>query len=244
MIKQLTKEGEEDQEIYDQMACWCTTNDKDKTKAIDDAEARITDLTTKIEELSALSATLNTDIETLTKEIEKNKAALEKAKGIREKEISEFMAEEADMLSSIGAMGDAITVLSKNHEGLLLQVSQKENLMHRVASVLDQQMRKHASLLEGVLTATQKRRVVSFIQAPENFFTDAGSALDNYMQRAPTSHQVKENLIQAAPNVKSYAPASGQILGILKQMKEEFETNLAASQKEEKGNQVAYEELK
>ena len=35
------------------MACWCETNDKEKTKSISDAEARIEDLTTKIEELLA-----------------------------------------------------------------------------------------------------------------------------------------------------------------------------------------------
>merc|ERR1719456_1269217 len=56
MLKQLEKEGEEDEEIYDQLACWCETNDKEKTKAIADAEAKITDLTTKIEELTASSA--------------------------------------------------------------------------------------------------------------------------------------------------------------------------------------------
>merc|ERR1719478_1136378 len=46
------------------------------------------------------------------------------------------------------------------------------------------------------------------------------------------------------PSAGSYAPASGQIFGILKQMKEEFEGNLAASQKEETANQAAYEDLK
>merc|ERR1719207_92576 len=50
MLKQLEKEAEEDEEIYDKLACWCETNDKEKTKAIADAEARISDLTTKIEE--------------------------------------------------------------------------------------------------------------------------------------------------------------------------------------------------
>merc|ERR1719313_2752352 len=40
------------------------------------------------------------------------------------------------------------------------------------------------------------------------------------------------------------APASGEIFGILKQMKETFETNLAASQKEEMTNQKAYEDVK
>merc|ERR1719214_42572 len=50
MLKQLEKEAEEDQEIYDAMACWCTTNDKDKTKSIDDSESKIAQLTDKIEE--------------------------------------------------------------------------------------------------------------------------------------------------------------------------------------------------
>merc|ERR1719174_408339 len=40
------------------------------------------------------------------------------------------------------------------------------------------------------------------------------------------------------------APASGEIFGMLKQMKESFETNLANSQKEETENQKAYEDLK
>merc|ERR1719158_626987 len=72
MLVQLEKEAEEDQEIYDNMACWCTTNDKEKTKAIDDAEAKIEDLTTEIEELTALSARLNTEIANLEKEIAEN----------------------------------------------------------------------------------------------------------------------------------------------------------------------------
>merc|ERR1719183_108440 len=59
MQKQLEKEAAEDEEIYDKMACWCTTNDKEKTQAIEDAEARIAGLTTKIEELTASSARLN-----------------------------------------------------------------------------------------------------------------------------------------------------------------------------------------
>merc|ERR1719214_110189 len=73
MLKQLEKEAEEDQEIYDAMACWCTTNDKDKTKAIDDAEAKINQLQDKIEELSATAARLTEEIAQLEKEIAANK---------------------------------------------------------------------------------------------------------------------------------------------------------------------------
>merc|ERR1719379_839780 len=42
----------------------------------------------------------------------------------------------------------------------------------------------------------------------------------------------------------AYAPASGEIFGLLKQMKEGFETNLANSQKEEMTSQADYEGLK
>merc|ERR1719262_1787674 len=113
MQKQLEQEAEEDEEIYEKMACWCETNDKEKTKAIADAEARIEDLTSDIESLTAASARLNAEIVNLEKEIAKNQAALDKATAIRTKELAEFNAEEKDMLQSITALKSAITVLSK-----------------------------------------------------------------------------------------------------------------------------------
>merc|ERR1719327_1733476 len=51
-------------------------------------------------------------------------------------------------------------------------------------------------------------------------------------------------LVQQPANAGSYAPASGEIFGILKQMKETFETDLAAAQEDERKSQAAYEELK
>merc|ERR1719414_1175383 len=122
MLKQLEKEAEEDEEIYDKMACWCETNDKEKTKAIAEAEARIEDLTTKIEELTAISARLNTEIKNLEKEVAQNQDSLAKATALREKQLAEFNAEEKDLLESISALKAAITVLSKHHVESLLQV--------------------------------------------------------------------------------------------------------------------------
>merc|ERR1719331_3018179 len=95
MLKQLEKEAEEDEEIYDKMACWCETNDKEKTKSIADAEAHISDLTTKIEELTAASARLNTEIKNLEKEVAENQGALDKATAIRQKQLAEFNEEAA-----------------------------------------------------------------------------------------------------------------------------------------------------
>merc|ERR1719393_953907 len=89
-----------------------------------------------------------------------------------------------------------------------------------VAATLQNGLQKHDSLLKGVLTRSERKAAAAFIQAPEDYF-DA----------APTFKQ-------------SYAPQSGEIFGILNQMKETFESNLSASQKEEMANQKAYEDLK
>merc|ERR1719424_257015 len=70
------------------------------------------------------------------------------------------------------------------------------------------------------MTPTQRKTIAAFIQAPSDYF-DA----------EPTFKQ-------------SYAPQSGAIFGILKQMKETFETNLSSSQKEEMQSQADYESLK
>jgi len=216
MLKQLEKEAEEDEEIYDKMACWCETNDKEKTKAVSDAEARISDLTTKIEELTASSARLNTEIKNLEKEVAQNQGALDKATAIRQKQLAEFNGEEKDLLESISALKAAVTVLSKHHS--MLQVPKSHML--GVAATLQHELSKHGALLQGVLTPTDRRAIGVFVQSPEDYF-DA----------EPTFKQ-------------SYAPQSGEIFGILKQMKETFESNLSASQKEEMANQKAYEELK
>jgi len=204
MLDQLEKEGEKDQEVYDKMACWCETNDKEKTKSIADAEARIEDLNTAIEEHTANSARLSNEIKVLEKEVAKNQDALSKATSLREKQLAEFNGEEKDVLQSISALKAAITVLGKHQEGgSLLQVS--KTLKHTLV--------KHDKLLQGVLKPSERQAALSFIQA------------------APGMGQ-------------SYAPQSGQIFGILEQMKETFETNLSASQKEEQENQKAYEDLK
>merc|ERR1719421_2155681 len=220
MIEALEKEATEDQEIYDNIVCWCTTNDKEKVKSIDDAEAHIEDLTSEIEELTALAARLNTEIATLNDEIDKNTKALEKAKAMREKELAEFGQLESDTLTSISQLGGAVEALSKHHAAALLQPSllqtSKRELgaqLRAVAATLQHNLEKNGKLLETVLTESQKSKIAAFVQGPTS---GAGS----------------------------YAPASGEIFGILKQMKETFENDLSEAQKNEKKSQAAYEELK
>merc|ERR1719281_979295 len=204
MIAQLEKEAEEDEEVYEAMGCWGETNDKEKTKAISDAEQHIADLTALIEELTGTSAELNTQIEHLDKEVARNQRGLDQATALRAKQLAEFNGEEKDMLQSISALKSAVITLGKqNAASAMLQDS---NTAINIAVMLKDEMRRHKSVIGDSLTPEQMRAIKAFGKSPDAF-------------------------------LQADAPASGEIFGILKQMKETFETNLAASQKEEMTNQ-------
>jgi len=213
MLKQMEKEAEEDEAVFEKMACWCETNDKEKTKSIADAEARIKSLTNFVEEATADSARLSSEIKNLEKEVTKNQDALDKATAIRQKELAEFNGEEKDMLQSISALKSAITVLSKHNSFLQTPTSHLQTVQSSMKRVMEQ----HEELLKGVLTRSERKAVLAFVQEPV------------FSQTTP-----KEN----------YGSQSGEIFGILRQMKDSFEANLAQSQKDENNAQKAYDELK
>ena len=104
----------------------------------------------------------------------------------------EFNEEEKDLLQSISALKSAVTVLGKHNS--LLQIPSSH--VAGVAASVQNAMQKHASLLTGVLTHSERKAVAAFIQSPQDYF-DA----------EPTFKQ-------------SYAPQSGEIFGILNQMKD------------------------
>jgi len=213
MITQMEKEAEEDEETYEQMGCWCTTNDKLKTKSIADAEQSISDLTVAIEGFTATSARLNTEIPALEGEVAKNEDALEKATAMRKKELAEFNAEEKESLQTIASLKSAVIALSKHHEAAsFLQEGTAAVTMQQITmwTTLGHQLKKHQDFLKQTYTPRQRRAMMAYIEEAQD----------------------------------SRAPASGEIFGILKQMKESFETNLANSQKEETVSQKDYEDLK
>jgi hypothetical protein len=208
MLKQLEKEAAEDEDIYNKMACWCETTDKEKNKAIADATARIAALNTEISTLTQASARLNTEIKHFTIEVADNQAALDQADEMRQKQLAEFNQNEKDMLIAINQLKSAVQTLSEQHPGSFVQV----------AAALNNGLTKHWYLLESVLTPSEREAAQAFLQAPG-------------FNSEPTFKQ-------------SYAPQSGAIFGILKQMKETFEENLAKAQKDEVQDQKDFEQLK
>jgi len=214
MQQQLENEQENDEGVYDKVACWCETNDKEKTKAIEEAEARITQLTSTIEEASATVSRLTSEISALQSDIAKNEASLAQATSIREKEKESFNAEEKDMLQSIQALKAAVTILSKHNK------KPEETALLNITVMLKHLQHKYKSM-SNKLSSKQKRVLSSFIQAPT----------DGFFGAKPT--------FKAA-----YGNQSGEIFGVLENMKDNFQANLSDSQKQELARQQAFDALK
>jgi len=217
MIKQMEKEAEEDEETYEQMGCWCETNDKLKTKSIADAEQTISDLTVAIEGFTAASAKLNQEIPALESEVAKNDEALEKATAMRKKELAEFNAEEKETIQTVASLKSAIVALSKHHEAasfLQEEATTTRMSQKKMWSGLKHRLMNHEEFLKQIYTPRQRK------------------AMNSWIEEASYEGSF------------SKAPASGEIFGMLKQMKESFETNMANSKKEEEQSQKDYEDLK
>merc|ERR1719380_563444 len=108
-------------ELYDKMVCWCETNEKEKTKAIADADAKITELVAEIEMKSALTAKLQVMIDQTKVALKEMEMAKEKSLAIREGEAEEFYGRQKELTQAISQLKNAIVVLSKGGAEALLQ---------------------------------------------------------------------------------------------------------------------------
>merc|ERR1719272_2223139 len=153
MKTELEKEAAKDQELYDQMVCWCETSEKEKTKAIADAEAKDLDLVSEIEERSARHGVLSTEIEYTKGEIGEDVEAAAKAMEMREKDAAEFMSTEKEMVQAITNLKNAVMVLGK------VQLTQlPSEVLASLGPVLRDVSEKHEAMLgerEGAM-ATRK----------------------------------------------------------------------------------------
>jgi hypothetical protein len=118
MQLQLESEQKEDSAASEKMSCWCETNEKEKTAAVDLAKKTIADLTAAIEMGAAKSAELETTLAKIAKAIAKNKEALASATALRSKENGEFTSEETELTSSLASVSSAVDALAKHNSFL------------------------------------------------------------------------------------------------------------------------------
>jgi len=93
--------------------------------------------------------------------------------------------------------------------------------------------------VKSVARALETARVSELLLKKNSLSADRVQALKDFMSGAESA----TGFLQI-PGMQSYAPQSGQIFGILKQMKEDFDVDLAEEQKSEKKAVEEFESLK
>jgi chromosome segregation ATPase len=227
----LNKEQEEDEALYDKLACWCNNNKYEKTGTSDAATAKIADLEATIEMLTARSKELNTKIKELETNVASDKAALAEATALREKQLKEFHAMELDNIAALENLKAAIVVLGRHQGAAFPQVS--------------------LSLLEIKSSIASQVGSLEPWGATESLLQDSADVPSGWSaaEVATVKNAIKtaSALLQAQHSeayMPSYAAQSGEIFGILKQLQEEMQGTLSEAQKTEAARAAAFAELR
>jgi len=251
MKSQVQKDAADDTAAYDKYACWCETNKKVKNEAVDDANKKITELEAVVEESAASQGQLKSEIEGLEADIAADKESLEEATAIRAKENEAFVAASDEMSEAIAALTEAVEVLSK------VNLLQKKG--HGVSSPkLRLQLLQVKDTLKNIHSKNGMFRNVMQKDFFDVMSVLGGSASGSFLGHGPVLAQqpkpkseeelgkeAKPNdLTGLASGAKSYNSRSGEIYGLLKEMLEEFERDLAEAKATEAAALKMFNDLK
>jgi len=132
MVKQITKEGEVEQKLFDKFMCYCEKGDAALAKSIADAEAKMPELVSEIEAVEEEVKQLKLDLKAAQTDRAAAKASMAEATSLREKEAAAFAAYKAEAESNIDAMVKATAAIEKGMAGSFLQTSAAQVLKNLV----------------------------------------------------------------------------------------------------------------
>jgi len=205
MQANLEKEAKEDQEVYDNLSCWCESNDSEKSKAVEIAQQRIQQLEATIEELTARSSELTTDIKKVKEELASDQQALAKATALREKESAAFNADEKDAIQAITSLKSAITVLKKHN-------SLSQESLVSIQHAMDKYRIHHRDSFMDLVTPSERRMLTGFLQQPtmQSYSNQSGEIfgvleqmLENFQNNLSQSQKDEQAAIESFEALRS-----------------------------------------
>merc|ERR1719335_1638607 len=227
LVGKIEEDAKAEQKTYDKFACWCEETLARKAAAIDAGKELIASTQREIVELKGRIGELGATLKQLEKEIAANEEARKEADEIRAKENEDYTAERTEAEQCIGAVESAIKVLQgAGTKKAMLETLQEAQVLSVVAGVKGVLRRVPAS---DALPESDLKLMTEFVEHPDKFMNSgfSGAQLD----------------ARSANPFGDYAPASTQIVGILKGMYDSFAANLETANAEEGDKQKSYEEL-
>mmetsp|Transcript_75948 Transcript_75948/g.176166 ORF Transcript_75948/g.176166 Transcript_75948/m.176166 type:complete len:756 (+) Transcript_75948:74-2341(+) len=208
MLEKSKKDGDTDHEIYAKFKCYCDTNEQEKTEELAALSKDISILESKIESLKGLNAELSSACAKLTADLGSLKLALAQAQSLRDGEAAAYQRTKSDLETAIGQMTDSLDVLAA--------VGADQTLEDAAA---DHQ--KFMAGFKGASLLKLQDRVKEALSAASAFLPEKQAhAVESFLQK---------------PFTGIYTTQSGEVVGILKNMRDTFKSNLAdATATEEK----------
>jgi len=204
MLEKSKADGDTERNLYAKYKCYCDTNEAEKTTLIEELTQEIAILEAKIEELLAHNGQLSKDVARLDADMAQNKQDRAAATALRTKENTAFVATEADLVAAIAQMKDAIKTLS--------EIGADQTL----SSAADHG--QYMAGYDGSLLKLKSSLKIALVSA---------SAFVSQEQVAPLQAFIQ------APFTGTYSSRSGEVVGILKDMKDTFKKNLASAREVE-----------
>merc|ERR1719487_1212427 len=215
MLKDSVAEGDEERKIYAKFKCYCDTEEAEKKALIKSLTEQIELLENRIAEIQGATGGLSEECADLKKRLAENKMAQDEATAIRKKEKKAFDAEEEDLTTAIKQMKEAIKTLA-------------EVGADQTKSVGADHKQFMAGYEEGSLLSLK---------------TEVDSALRVASELMNGANQKKAVAFLQAPFTGTYTSQSAEVVGILKNMRDTFEKNLAEARATEKARIAAYKKL-
>jgi hypothetical protein len=224
-------DGTAEQQVYDKYACWCEKTTARKAAAIENAKQLIDELSRSILEIKGRLGSYVAEIAKLDKDVAETKQAIEEAEEQRKKENADYLKKKSALELGLANLEKAIKVLAE------ATVDATPNLQKPDANRDAQAETKLLTIMAGVRSAM--RNYNHFGEGSRTVNDGDVSAVKSFMSR-PTASLIRTG---ANPAAGTYTSQSGQIQGILAQMKDDFEHELASSAEEEDAAASSHAEL-
>jgi len=205
MLDKSKADGENERTLYGTFKCYCDQNEEEKNSAISQLTQQIGYLESDIAGLQAENGKLSTEVAGLQADMEANVAAVAEANKIRTDNHNAFIALRDDLTGALEQMEEAINVLTEIGADQTLQSA-----------------RDHEKFMAGYNSPSLLKLRAKVTQA-----LNAASAF------VPKEKKAAVQAFVQAPFTGNYAAQSGEIVGILKNMRDTFSANLDAAVKQE-----------
>jgi len=218
MMKKSQEDGEKDRKLYADFKCYCDDNEADKRESIAEYQKEIKMIENTIDKIMASTGELSAAAAKLKEDLAANEQARKDAEEVRGKEKKDFEAEEEDMTIGLDAMDQAIETLAA------VGGDQTASMIKMADTVsADDKFMGKTNLIKLKASVKKALDAVSILMNPKEKRT-----MDSFLQ---------------APFTGTYTSQSGEIVGILKNMKDTFRQNLEMIRSKEKAAQESHDKF-